>query len=224
MSEQPGKEYGSVKGPYNQPSVRERILALFLDNVGKVLTRSQILEAIGVSSKTGEPPENWHQRLSELRTDYGYTILTKRDRPDLQPSEYLMPHTNRREAAKRRVYPSEETWAIVLERANHACEWSEDGYLCGLREGDMDPIGGGTVKLTPDHRQPHSVNPDTDPNNPDQWRALCGRHQVMKKNYWNDATGKIHIRAILQAISKEEKMEAFKFLQEYFSTRGQGTE
>jgi hypothetical protein len=31
------KVYGKVKGSYNQKSVRTRIEALFLDNIGKVL-------------------------------------------------------------------------------------------------------------------------------------------------------------------------------------------
>lgn len=69
------KEYGTVKGPYKQKSVRKRIEALFLDNVGKVLSRDQIIE-VATDPKTGKQPENWHQRLSELRTDYGYTILS----------------------------------------------------------------------------------------------------------------------------------------------------
>jgi hypothetical protein len=54
----------------------------------------------------------------------------------------------------------------------------------------IDPIGGGTVK-TPDHVTPHAVDPNSDPENPNQWQALCGRHQVMKKNFWDGATGKV---------------------------------
>jgi len=38
-------KYGEVKGPYTQKSVRARIEAFFLDNIGKVLTREQIIEA-----------------------------------------------------------------------------------------------------------------------------------------------------------------------------------
>ena len=29
-----------------------------------------------------------------------------------------------------------------------------------LRNGDIDPVGGGTVKLTPDHRTPHALHPE----------------------------------------------------------------
>lgn len=213
--EKPSKVYGEVKGPYTQSSVKKRIEALFLDNVGKVLTREQILQAAR-DPVTGKEPENWHQRLSELRTDDGYTILSWRNRADLKVQEYLMPHADKRPTPSRRVKPTPETWLQVLQRANYACEWQEGGEKCGLREGDVDPVGGGRVKLTPGHKLPHSVNPDTDPHDPNQWRALCGRHQVVKKNYWDNNTGKLNVYAIVQAASEPEKREVFHLLLEYF--------
>jgi len=207
--------YGVVKGPYSQRSVKRRIEALFLDNIGKILTRVQILEAAR-DPDTGKEPENWHQRLSELRTDDGYTILSWRNRGDLKVQEYLMPDTEKRPAAAKRVRPTQQTWQQVLERANHRCEWREGGQTCGLREGDVDPIGGGRVKLTPDHKRPHSIDSAADPKDPNQWQALCGRHQVMKKNYWDSSTGKLNIYAIVQAAPKSEKRAAFLFLLAYF--------
>jgi hypothetical protein len=167
---------------YTQGSVSKRIEALFLNNLGLVVTREQIQRA-ATDPQTGRVPENWHQRLSELRTYKGYTILTGRDWNQLKPSEYVMPNADRRASAARRVMASRDCWQIVLERAGMACEWTEDGQRCGLREGDRDPIGGGTVKLTPDHVTPHAIKPDADPSDPNAWQALCGRHQVMKKNY-----------------------------------------
>jgi len=56
------KIYGEVKGPYTQSSIIKRIEALFLDNIGKILTREQIIES-AVDPLTGREPENWHQRL-----------------------------------------------------------------------------------------------------------------------------------------------------------------
>jgi hypothetical protein len=82
-------------------------------------------------------------------------------------------------------------------RAGNACEWFEAGERCELHEGEIDPVGGGAVRLTPDHKQPHSINPATDPDDPDQWQALCGRHQVMKKNYWDNTTGKLNAYAVV---------------------------
>ncbi len=218
MSQQPSsskKIYGEVKGPYLQKSVKKRIEALFLDNIGKVVTREQILAAAR-DPESGIEPENWHQRLSELRTDDGYTILSWRNRGDLKVQEYLMPHAERRSKAGRRVRPSDATWMAVLERAAFSCEWNEGGELCGLKHGEIDPIGGGRVKLTPDHKPPHSVSADIDPGDPNQWQALCGRHQVMKKNYWDNTTRKLNVYAIVQAATRNEKLGIFRFLLEYF--------
>ena len=209
------KMYGKVKGPYRQKSVSKRIEALFLDNIGKVLTREMIIQ-VATDPVTGREPENWHQRLSELRTDAGYTILSWRDDPNLAVQEYLMPSAEKRLGAGKRVKPTPACWGKVLANANYVCEWDEDGQPCGLKEGDIDPVGGGRVRLTPDHKSPHSVNPNTDPTNPNQWRALCARHQVMKKNYWDNQTGKLNIIGILQAASEKEKRAALNLLLKYF--------
>ena len=198
--------------------VRDRIRALFLANIGKVLTRQDIIAA-SRDPATGVEPENWHQRLSELRTDEGYTIWAARDSADLRPGEYMMPHAERREAAARRVRPTPGAWRTVLERAGDRCEWNEAGETCGLQAGDVDPVGGGRVKLTPDHKSPHSVDPNSDPNDPDAWQALCGRHQVTKKNYWDNATGKLNVTAIVQAAGARDKEAAFQLLLDYFGYR-----
>lgn len=209
------KIYSSDGSSYRQKTVRQRIEALFLANVGLVVTRDQILAAAR-DPNTGKEPENWHQRLSELRTDSGYTILSWRDWKALKPQEYVLASIEKREGAGKRIRPTASCWAAVLIRADDACEWQEDGQRCNLKSGTIDPIGGGTVKLTPDHVTPHSVNPNSDPNNPAQWQALCGRHQVMKKNFWDTATGKVNIIAILQAASLSQKKEALSFLEQFF--------
>lgn len=209
------KIYGQVKGPYEQGSIKQRIEALFLDNLGKVLTREQI-QQVAKNPKTGEEPENWHQRLSELRTDDGYTILSWRNRGDLKVEEYLMPHAVKRPKAAKRVRPTDSTWLAVLRRADNRCEWQEGGKACGLKAGEIDPVGGGTVKLTPDHKTPHATNAHADAGDPEQWQALCGRHQVVKKNYWDDSTGWLNVGAIVQAASRQEKWQVFIFLLQHF--------
>lgn len=130
-----------------------------------------------------------------------------------------MPHTDKREIASKRVRPTRATWKRILARANSCCEWQEDGQACRLENGAIDPIGGGTVKLTPDHTTPHSVDPNSDPEDENQWQALCGRHQVMKKNFWDGATGKVNLMAILQAAGVKQKREAFEFLKSYFAEK-----
>ena len=204
-----------IRGPYNQRSVKARIEAFFLDNLGKVATREQIIE-VATDPSTRRQPENWHQRLSELRTDSGYTILSWRNRGDLRVSEYMMPSAERRSRASGRVRPTAQVWEEVLQAASYRCEWNADGQLCGLRQGDIDPVGGGTVRLTPDHKLPHSLDPDADPQDIAKWQPLCGRHQVMKRNYWDDETGWLNVLAIVQSASEEQKRQVLDFLTEYF--------
>jgi len=210
------RDRAKVEKKYTQKSVRARIEAFFLDNVGKIATRDQIQE-VATDPKTGRTPENWHQRLSELRTDSGYTILSWRNRGDLKVMEYVMPHTNRRAVAAKRVRISKKAWEAVLARAGSACEWDDGGDKCGLKEGEIDPVGGGTVRLTPDHKKPHAVKPDSDPDNPAAWQALCGRHQVVKKNFWDHSSGKLNVYAIVQAAPEKVKREVYDFLRKYFN-------
>ena len=209
------KIYSTDASNYTQKSVSARILALFFNNLGLVVTRAQII-AVARDPITGEDRENWHQRLSELRTDKGYTILSARDTTQLTNQEYLMPHSEVRAEASVRVLPTPECWRTVLARADDRCEWREDGQPCQLKSGAIDPVGGGTVKLTPDHSTPHSVNPNSDVTDPNQWQALCGRHQVMKKNYWDSRTGKVNLHAILQSAGRQQKQEGLQFLLGYF--------
>jgi hypothetical protein len=203
------------KTKYQHGSIRERIEALFLDNLGKVITREQIIE-VAKDPRTGKEPENWHQRLSELRTDAGYTIHSHRDRRDLSLQEYVMPSAVKRASAAKRVLPTKTAWAKVLLRANGTCEWSEGGPKCGLRDGDIDPVGGGTVRLTPDHKAPHSVNPASDPDDENAWQALCARHQVVKKNFWDNTTGNLNYHALIQAAGKADKQLVFEFLLDHY--------
>lgn len=200
---------------YNQRSIRDRIEAFLLDNVGKVVTRQQI-QAVAADPKTGTVPENWHQRLSELRTDAGYTIQSWRDSADLKMSQYRLVSAEKRTTAGQRVKIAPATWKAVLERAEQACEWSDGGVKCRLKQGDIDPVGGGAVKLTADHKTPHSANPQADAHDPDAWQALCGRHQVVKKNFWDHGSGKLNVYAIVQCAPQSVKREIYEFLRAYF--------
>ena len=202
-------------GKYKQASILSRLEAFFLDNVAKTVNREQILR-VAADPKTGRVPENWHQRLSELRTDFGYTIESSRDTKELKRSEYRLVSTKRRVGAGKRIKIKAEAWKAVLDRAGNACEWEDGGMRCGLEAGSIDPIGGGTVKLTADHKTPHTMNPATDAGDPNAWQAFCGRHQVVKKNYWDHSTGKLNAYAIVQSAGEKTKREIYKFLKAYF--------
>jgi len=201
-----------VTNKYEQRSVINRLEAFFLDNVGVVIPKS-LLQEVATDPITGEEPENWHQRLSELRTDRGYTILSNRDDPELKVSEYCLPSIVRRETAKSRKAVNKKIKEQLLQ-INPACEYPG----CYLKEGDIDPIGGGTVRLQVDHKTAHNHD-DNGNHELSNFQLLCGRHNVTKKNLWDDQTGKLNIRAILQFISKEEKQIAHLWLLEYFKEK-----
>lgn len=207
-----------VKKEYTQKSILRRIEAFFLDNVGRVVTNDELKE-VARDPVTGKEPEDWHQRVSELRTDYGYTIYSQKDGKGLKVGEYLLPTADKRPTANKRVTPSPKTWEQILENAQNKCQWTEDGMPCLLKDGDIDPIGGGRVHLTPDHLTPHSVSADIDPNDPTKWRALCSRHQVTKKNYWDSRTGEINYIGLIQAAPRKIKIQIFSFLKEFFGEK-----
>jgi hypothetical protein len=200
---------------YPQRSIRERIEAFFLDHVGQIVTREQI-QAVAADPVTGKVPENWHQRLSELRTDAGYTIQSWRDSADLKMSQYRLVSAEKRTTAGQRVRIHPATWQAVLERAGHACEWEDSGQRCSLQEGTIDPVSGGTVRLTADHKTPHASQPVADANDPSAWQALCGRHQVVKKNFWDHGTGKLNVYAIVHSAPRAVKREIYEYLRAFF--------
>jgi hypothetical protein len=147
----------------------------------------------------------------KLRTDAGYTVLSWRDTKDLTVSEYVMPNADKREAAKSRKAINKKI-KLELLKLSPQCSYSS----CNLNEGDIDPIGGGTVKLQVDHKTAHADNDQGD-NSIDNFQLLCGRHNVIKKNFWDDQTGKLNTIAILQAIPEKDKKLALTWLTNYFN-------
>jgi len=195
---------------YPQTTIRQRLEAFLLDNIGVVVTTDQ-LRQIARDPKEGILRENWHQRLSELRTDYGYTILSNRDDRSLKPGEYCLESNVRRETAKVRRAINAKIRKALLDQSP-VCAYPG----CGLRDGEIDPVGGGTVRLQVDHKTAHDHD-DSGLNEIQNYQLLCGRHNVTKKNLWDDQTGKLNIRAILQAIPQSDKAVARDWLNHYFS-------
>ena len=90
------RAYATIKGPYNQRSARARIEAFFLDNVGLIATKEQVM-GVSRNQKTGVLPWHWHADFVEFIHDSGYTICSIANRKGLKMDEYLMP-TGEREA------------------------------------------------------------------------------------------------------------------------------
>jgi len=149
----------------------------------------------------------------------GYTIESNRDNKELSPGQYRLASLKKNKRVVGRVVPSKTTWTAVLTRAANQCEWVEGKLRCQLKEGDIDPVSGGTVHLTADHSTPHSIAPNTDVNNTAAWLALCSRHQIVKKNYWDNTTGKLNVEAIVQNASKKLKQKILTYLQKFFGEK-----
>lgn len=135
---------------------RARILRFLLTNKGKVLGKDAIRRASGNASE-------WARRLRELRDEYGYQILSHKDRADLKPGQYLLETTKRLPVLPRSI--TKETRAFVLERNGYTCQ------MCGLAAGDPDPFRPGiTVRLTMGHIIDKSKGGKDTPGN---LRAVC---------------------------------------------------
>lgn len=135
---------------------RARILKFLLSNIGRVVDKSEIRQASGDASE-------WARRLRELRDEYGYKILSHKDRRDLKPGQYLLETDVRLPVLPRDI--SKETRAFVLERNGYTCQ------MCGLAAGDPDPYRPGiTVRLTMGHIIDKSKGGSDGPEN---LRAVC---------------------------------------------------
>lgn len=200
----------STKNP--KSNVRGRIREFMIANAGKVVTREQIQEA-AADPTTGKTPENWHQRLSELRVDEGYDILSWRDRATLKPGQYLLESGLPTRIAKPRAYLTPDQKIALFARDEHRCQWPG----CLLTGGAIDPVGGGTVVLTADHKSPHSLQDGKWSGTLDDWQTLCARHQQEKKNFIDDRTGRKNLRELVRAAGRPEKLAIFEDLKAYFS-------
>lgn len=202
-----------AQGSNRKPSsnVKGRIRQFLIDNVGQVVTRDQIQNAAR-DPGTGFVPENWHQRLSELRVDEGFDILSWRDRSNLKPGQYLLESATPVRPAKPRVTLSRYEREKLFEQDGWTCQWEG----CGLKKGDIDPVGGGTVVLTADHKSPHSLRNGTWTGTLDDWQTLCARHQQEKKNFIDDRTGRKNVRELVRSSPREIKEEVYLDLKAYF--------
>jgi hypothetical protein len=135
---------------------RARILKFLLANIGRVVGKDEIRRASGNASE-------WARRLRELRDEYGYQILSHKDRHGLKPGQYLIETDKRLPALPRAI--SKETRAWVLERNGYTCQ------MCGSAAGDEDPYHPGLkIRLTMGHIIDKSKGGEDTPEN---LRAVC---------------------------------------------------
>jgi hypothetical protein len=135
---------------------RAKVLRFLLANVGRVISSTEIREASANASE-------WARRLRELRDEFGYQILSHKDRRELKPGQYLLETDVRLPVLPRTI--SKETRAFVLERNGYTCQ------MCGLAASDPDPFHPGLkVRLTMGHIIDKSKGGTDSPGN---LRAIC---------------------------------------------------
>jgi len=135
---------------------RAKILRFLLANIGTVVNSDQIREASGNASE-------WARRLRELRDEFGYQILSNKDRRELKPGQYLLEVDIRIPVLPRTI--SRQTRAFVLERNGYTCQ------MCGLAASDPDPYHPALkVRLTIGHIIDKSKGGKDTPEN---LRAIC---------------------------------------------------
>jgi hypothetical protein len=135
-------------------SVKDRILAFFKENVGKVVTTEDL-------AYVAQNKREFGRRTRELRTEDGYAIATRMSgRPDLSVSEYMLLSLDRIAEPHDR-YISAETQATVYARDHNRCR----NPACNYQYTSSDPR-----ILELHHIVPHAQRGS---NNPDNLLVLC---------------------------------------------------
>jgi 5-methylcytosine-specific restriction endonuclease McrA len=150
------------------PGSKERIRQFLLANIGKIVTSTQIRDAIGTHVT------EWARRVRELREDEHWPIVTHNDRADLTPGQYLLTGPPPEKSAVQFSRPiSAKLRAEVLDRNGFTCQ------MCGLCPGDVDPNTGRKVRLHIGHIKDKSLGGKDELSN---LRALCSTCNQGAKN------------------------------------------
>jgi hypothetical protein len=178
---------------------RARILNFLLDNVGRVLDNDELREASGNVSE-------WGRRLRELRDEYGYQILSHKDRRDLKPGQYLLQTDKRLPVLPRGI--SKETRAWVLERNGYTCQ------MCGVAAGDPDQFHPGLkIRLTMGHIIDQSKGgPDT----PENLRAVCTNCNEGLQNSAPPKPRRIELLKQVRRATIDDQMHLLAWLEKRF--------
>ena len=188
-------------------AARNRILDLLKQHVGEVVAKEQIAAAANISE--------WARRVRELRDEYGYQILSHKDRPgELKPGEYILVSAEPRETAKQRKIGKDQYFRILV-RDRHMCQ------SCGAKVGDPNPLDPSrTIRLMVDHIYPiseadkYGIDPYADEN----LQTLC---DACNEGKWNKYAGKIgearlNLEALVRHAPLDEQRRIYEALKAIF--------
>lgn len=177
---------------------RARVLRYLLGNVGRIVDSDDIREAAGSSE--------WARRLRELRDEFGYPILSHKDRRQLKPGQYLLETDVRIPVLPRSI--SKETRAFVLERNGYTCQ------MCGLAASDPDPLHPGLkVRLTMGHIIDKSKN-GTD--RPENLRAVCTNCNEGLQNIAPPKPDRMELLKQVRRATIEDQLHLLDWLQQKY--------
>jgi HNH endonuclease len=188
-------------------AARKRILELLLLNIGQKVTKEQIIAVAQISE--------WARRIRELRDEFGYEILSHKDRPgDLKPGEYILASETPRETAKQRKIGKDQWWRI-LARDNHRC------MSCGRSVQDSNPLDPSRkIVLVVDHTTPiseadkYGIDPYADEN----LQTLCDVCNEGKSNKFIGRVGeaRMNLTALIRHAPLEEQRRIYEALKAIF--------
>ena len=180
-------------------NARQQILDYLLAHLGMVIDGAELRTASGNISE-------WARRVRELRSEFGYQVLTDKDRHDLKPGQYLLETIERLPVNPRNI--SKETRAFVLVRDGHT------GQMCGLVAGDPDPFDPSrVVRLTLGHIVEKSKGgADT----PDNLRAVCNNCNEGLQNAAPPLPDRIHLLAQIRRATIDDQRAIMAWLKQKF--------
>ena len=194
-----GQDADAPQEEQAKKSSRQRLLDYLLANIGCVIEGEELRRASGGVSE-------WARRVRELRTEFGYQVLTDKDRSDLKPGQYLLETTERRAAEPRAI--SKETRAFVFERDGHTCQ------MCGLAAGDPDPFDSSrVVRLTLGHIIDKSTGGSDEPNN---LRAICNNCNEGLQNTAPPTPSRVHLLAQIRRATVDDQRAVLEWLEQKF--------
>lgn len=178
---------------------RARVLRFLLKNMGRVVSSDEIRE----KARSSE----WARRLRELRDEFGYKILSHKDRRELRPGQYLLETDIRLPVLPRSI--SNETRSFVLERNGYTCQ------MCGVAAGDPDPFHPGLkVRLTMGHIIDKSKG-GTD--RPENLRAVCMNCNQGLQNTAPPKPDRIELLKQVRRATIEDQLHLLDWLEGKFS-------
>jgi len=178
---------------------RTKLRMHFLNNLGKVMTSSELREVAGGISE-------WARRVRELRNEEGYQILTHNDRSHLKPGEYLLEDPKPIPAFARGV--SKETRALVLDRNGFTCQ------MCGSVAGETHPYDPSRkVRLHIGHIIDKSKGGSDDPSN---LRAICSVCNEGAQNVTSIRPDLKHLLVKVRRATTEDQLAVLSWLKTKF--------